>query len=210
MMTSSDPFSLLCLGVIAIAAISYLYGLFESTPERILDRHRREKADSKRRPRLSSFSREPTGMKKHVRRSKQYTRNRPQFWLQLDGPKFEEEVAFLLAQAGYRVERRGGSGDRGVDLLVRTPLGRKLVVQCKAWAQPAPPRVVRELLGSMVHERADGGVLAIPGGVTSAARPLFKQHPLHLLELRGLIELAVSRALDLEAPESGTNAFRRP
>ncbi|GAB3155387.1 restriction endonuclease [Micromonospora sonneratiae] len=50
----------------------------------------------------------------------------------MTGSEFERWFARLLARSGCTaVEVKGGSGDRGADIVARAPDGRRVVVQCK-------------------------------------------------------------------------------
>jgi hypothetical protein len=53
------------------------------------------------------------------------------WWKSLDGWRFEKELALLLGRRGYTVDRRGGSGDGGIDLVLHKD-GATILVQCKA------------------------------------------------------------------------------
>ena len=49
----------------------------------------------------------------------QEVRRRSEFWLTLPGHAFERELATLLERGGYEVRRTPGSGDGGIDLVLR-------------------------------------------------------------------------------------------
>lgn len=80
---------------------------------------------------------------------------------------FEAEVAGWLQREGWRVERRGGTGDGGIDLLARKR-GETLAVQCKRYAEHATVTAsqVRELYGAAVAEGATAAVLVTTGHVS--------------------------------------------
>lgn len=84
---------------------------------------------------------------------------------------FEAEVAGWLQREGWRVERRGGTGDGGIDLLARKR-GGTLAVQCKRYAEHATVSAaqVRELYGAAVAEGATGALLVTTGHVSAPAR----------------------------------------
>ncbi|MFY1631726.1 restriction endonuclease [Solwaraspora sp. WMMB335] len=68
----------------------------------------------------------------------------------MSGPQFEHWVAALLAGSGFTgVRVRGGSGDRGVDILATTFDGRRAVVQCKR-------RSVTNRVGSAAIQQFNG------------------------------------------------------
>ena len=70
---------------------------------------------------------------------------------------FEHFVGELFERRGYHVEVRGRAGDLGVDLALTRADGRRAVVQCKRYRHQVGPDIVRELFGTMVHERAFHG-----------------------------------------------------
>ena len=115
-------------------------------------------------------------------------------WLSLDGQQLEDEMEALCSRLGYRVETTPVSGDGGVDLILRSSGGRKVVVQCKSYKSPVGPSAVRELYGSMMHFGADRALLVCPVGFTSGVVDFAKGKPIDLVSVRELIELAASAA----------------
>ncbi|MBC6457350.1 restriction endonuclease [Actinomadura sp. HBU206391] len=90
---------------------------------------------------------------------------------EMSGPMFEEFVADLLRRDGYRaVSRIGRSGDRGADVVARTPDGRKIAVQCKRQMRTVGADRVRNLVGA-VHGAYTGhvGVLVTSSTFTRPA-----------------------------------------
>lgn len=75
----------------------------------------------------------------------------------LDPAAFEEYVAELCRRDGCRdVQRVGGAGDLAADILAVTPLGRRMLVQCKRYA-------VGRRVGSPEIQRV-GGTYAVVHG----------------------------------------------
>jgi|MudIll2142460700_1097286.scaffolds.fasta_scaffold758663_1 restriction system protein len=62
--------------------------------------------------------------------------------LHLSGTQLESFVFDLFSARGYRVERQGGAGDEGVDLILTQGSDRD-VVQCKRWLRLIGSPVVR-------------------------------------------------------------------
>lgn len=98
-----------------------------------------------------------------------------------DGQEFERLVARAFRRKGFRVEEWGGVNDGGVDLVVwRGDV--QGIVQCKAFAKPVGPAVVRELYGTLTHH--DGAAiayLATTNGVTQSARDWCKDKPIRIV-----------------------------
>lgn len=103
---------------------------------------------------------------------------------------FELMVGEAFRRQGYAVEERGGSGpDGGVDLVLRKNR-LKTIVQCKHWkAQQVGVNVVRELLGVMVAERADRGIIVSSGRFTNEAGEFARGKPIELMDGEALNDL---------------------
>ncbi|WP_374687606.1 restriction endonuclease [Promineifilum sp.] len=95
---------------------------------------------------------------------------------------FEHFVAELFERRGYTVEVRGRAGDLGVDLAVSAPDGRLAIVQCKRYRHTVGPDIVRELFGTMVHERAYHGFLVTTAEISGAARDWAANKPITLID----------------------------
>jgi predicted nucleic acid-binding protein len=112
---------------------------------------------------------------------------------------FEAEVAGWLQREGWRVERRGGTGDGGIDLLARKR-GETLAVQCKRYAEHATVTAaqVRELYGAAVAEGATGAMLVTTGHVSAPAHAWAEAlpggPPLRLVDAELIGRLATGQA----------------
>jgi restriction system protein len=105
---------------------------------------------------------------------------------------FEKYVAGLFRMKGYRVRHRGRRGDRGVDLELTHPGGRKAIVQCKRYLRPIGPDVVRELFGTLVHERVHHAFLVTTADISTAAREWAAYKPLTLIDGKTVVQIASS------------------
>ena len=112
-----------------------------------------------------------------------------EFWMALDGWEFERQIATLYRNQRFEVEETPGSGDGGVDLILRRE-GKKWIVQCKQHANPVPPTVVRDLFGTMVHERADAAILVATAGFTPGTREFAAEKPITLVDLDDILKMA--------------------
>lgn len=93
------------------------------------------------------------------------------------GPsEFEAYVGLLFEKSGYRVKETGGSGDRGIDLMVHRN-GRAAVVQCKRYGDNIGPGTVRELVGAMTTAGADHGFLVTTSAFTAGAKREARRAP---------------------------------
>lgn len=98
--------------------------------------------------------------------------------------EFEEYIGVLFEKDGYRVQRTGGSGDRGIDLVIHQDREAS-VVQCKRYEDDIGPGAVRELIGAMTNARATRGFLVTTSGFTAGAREEARQAPYQIRLLDG-------------------------
>ncbi|MFC0863824.1 restriction endonuclease [Sphaerimonospora cavernae] len=68
------------------------------------------------------------------------------------------------------MQRIGGSGDGGVDIVAVAAIGERFVVQCKRWAKSVGSPEIRNLLGALHAYPGHRGVLVTTAGFTSPAR----------------------------------------
>ncbi len=111
----------------------------------------------------------------------------------LDPYEFEAYVADIFRKKGYQVELRGGSGDKGVDLIVETgAFGKRAIVQCKRYRNKIGPDTVRELYGTLLHERAAHAFLVTTAEISDAAREWAQHKSLTLIDGATLVRIAKS------------------
>lgn len=111
---------------------------------------------------------------------------------QLSPKDFEKYVATLFRQKGYKVTLRGRSGDHGVDLELMGQDGRKAIVQCKRYQNTVGEDIVRELYGTLIHERAMRGFLVTTAEISDAAESWARGKPITLIDGPTLVEIAGS------------------
>ncbi len=122
--------------------------------------------------------------------------------------QFEARVELLLADLGWvQLQRRGGSGDRGVDLVGQFE-GQRYVIQCKRYTKNVPPAMVRDLVGALHIQRADRALLVTTSGFTRQGHAEVRGQPVELWD--GIIlETQIARAVELRADPVRTRAARR-
>ena len=103
---------------------------------------------------------------------------------------FERYVAGIFRRKGYRVKIRGGSGDLGVDLEVTNQHGKRAIVQCKRYQHTVGAEVVRELYGTLIHERAAHAFLVTTADISTAARDWSQGKPITLIDGETLVHIA--------------------
>lgn len=107
---------------------------------------------------------------------------------------FEAYVANLFRKKGYQVKLRGSRGDRGVDLELSRAGGRRAIVQCKRYKHALGPDIVRELFGTMIHERVHHAFLVTTAEISTAARLWAAYKPITLID--GATLAAIAAALE--------------
>ena len=96
---------------------------------------------------------------------------------------FENHVAEVYRQLGYRVQELGGKGpDGGIDLRMERD-GVTTVVQCKRWKTwKVGVKPVRELFGVMTAEKADRALFITSGNYTADAMRFAEGKPIELID----------------------------
>jgi restriction endonuclease Mrr len=122
----------------------------------------------------------------------------------LSPSQFEAYVAVLFEKAGYRVRRTGGSGDHGVDLVVKRRSTRS-IVQCKRYEDPIGPSTIRELIGAMTNAGVRDGFLITTSGFTEGAEREARKAPyrISLIDGERLVHWARTYGLPGEVLEQG-------
>ena len=102
---------------------------------------------------------------------------------------FEEFVAEVFEALGYGVDRVGGTGDEGADLLVRKR-GLVGVVQCKYHTRGVvgSPEL-QKFLGTIHHTKSHKGYFVTTRTFTLAAERFVADHPIELVDGPRLVEL---------------------
>lgn len=77
----------------------------------------------------------------------------------------------------------GRSGDGGVDIRLTAQDGKRIVVQCKAHGKPVSPAAVRDLYGTLLHEKSDEAWLMSRSGFTAGATRFAAGKAIKLLSL---------------------------
>jgi len=107
--------------------------------------------------------------------------------------QFELLVGEYYRRRGFMVEERGGaSPDGGIDIVLKKG-GRTILVQCKHWkVLKVGVRPVRELLGVMSHECANGGILVTSGQFSAEANDFAQKNGIELVDGEALVSMVRS------------------
>jgi restriction system protein len=109
--------------------------------------------------------------------------------LEMDPEKFEGLVAQLFRAYGYQARLAGGNFDHGVDVVIYNNRGEKWIAQCKRYKGSVGEPIVRDLFGTMLHERAQRAYLITTGSITQQARDWSRGKPIILYDGEGLVKL---------------------
>ncbi|MEJ2748342.1 MAG: restriction endonuclease [Anaerolineae bacterium] len=112
----------------------------------------------------------------------------------LSPAEFERYVAQLFRQKGYKVKIRGSKGDLGVDLELTKRGGKQAIVQCKRYHNTVGPKIVRELYGTLMHEKVAHAFLVTTADISDAAREWAQLKPLTLIDGQTLVKVAAALA----------------
>lgn len=115
----------------------------------------------------------------------------------LSPKQFEQFSAEVFRTRGYTVWVRGRSGDLGVDLEIVNGNGKRAIAQCKRYRTTVGPEIVRELYGTMLHERVAHAFLVTTAEISDGAREWAAGKPMTLIDGATLVELANSARLVL-------------
>jgi len=98
------------------------------------------------------------------------------WWWTLDGWQFEHEVARVFRLNGYNATVTKGSGDGGVDIILKKD-NYKAIVQCKHHHYPLSPEPVRALWGIKDDWGADEVIMVTSSGLTSVSAEFVRNKP---------------------------------
>ena len=103
--------------------------------------------------------------------------------------EFEEMVVQLFSVYGHQAKRTGKAGDHGVDVVVKTKKGERLVVQCKNWRGTVGESVIRDLYGVVHHEKADRGIVIASSEFSKSAIEWARGKPISLYNGQKFLKL---------------------
>lgn len=108
---------------------------------------------------------------------------------ELSPSEFEQVIAGFFQSMGYRTRLSEASHDHGVDVLVYDGKGQKWIVQCKRYRGVVGEPILRDLLGAMLHERAQRAYLMTTGSISKKAREWVRGKPIIIYDGQGLVRL---------------------
>lgn len=107
----------------------------------------------------------------------------------LEPGQFEELVAVTYRALGFWVRRTGKSGDHGVDLEMWSSNGNRWIVQCKRYRDTVGEPLIRDLYGTLLHEKAHRAVMVTSAEITPPAEKWASGKPIDLVDGHQLLKL---------------------
>lgn len=125
--------------------------------------------------------------------------------LRLTPTQSEHAIADLLRERGFQhVQRVGGAGDLGVDLIAHDPHGSLVAIQCKRYAlnRPIGSPAIQTFFGMIVRRHAERGIFATTSRYTAGAVKLANELDIELIDGHELARYyAVKRQREWEEQE---------
>lgn len=114
------------------------------------------------------------------------------WWLTKSSYELENAVANMFKRRGFESSITPGSGDGGIDVIVKNFENQNLYIQCKGWNNKAGPQIVRELVGSLnvIKDSKAQGVVYCSKGFTQGAIDYANQSNIILWEPKNLSNIA--------------------
>lgn len=110
----------------------------------------------------------------------------------MSGIAFEEYIAQLFRDEGYKVEETPRSGDYGVDFIL-AKAGFRTALQCKRYSKPVSQEAIREAVTGMKHYRCQRSMVVTNNSFTKHARDLAHSNNCTLIDREALIKMISRR-----------------
>jgi restriction system protein len=110
---------------------------------------------------------------------------------QMSGSEFEDFLALLFERLGYKVEKVGGVGDFGADLIIEKDSVRT-AVQAKRWKSKVDIIAVQQVVASKVHYNATKAILVTNSHITHEALQLAKENNVEIIDRKSLEDLVLN------------------
>ena len=121
------------------------------------------------------------------------------------GRVFEEYIANLYRLQGNKawttgelreqgllppsIQKRGGSGEQGVDVVLLAPQGEKIAIQCKLYKGKVDNKAIQEIVAALPLYEAQFGVVITNNYFTGPAQDLAASNGVLLIDREGLQQL---------------------
>ncbi len=132
------------------------------------------------------------------------------WWWTLDGWQFEYEVARVFRLNGFKATVTKGSGDGGVDIILKKD-NYRAIVQCKHHQYPLSPEPVRALWGIKDDWGADEVIMVASSGLTSASVDFVRNKPNYrVLNLDDIIRMSQCKEVQQPKIVQEVNTSKKP
>ncbi len=124
----------------------------------------------------------------------------------LSWKEFEDIIETYYREKGYEVIHTGyNSADGGIDLIAKKE-NEKVIIQCKHWkAYKVDVKVIREIYGLMVDEKASKAVVITSGDFTEPAKEFAYGKPIELINREKLVNLIDSTKNKIQSENTQKN-----
>lgn len=109
----------------------------------------------------------------------------------MTGPEFEERMAILFGNLGYKVEKTGKIGDYGVDLVVEKD-GKRIAVQAKCYRSHVGQEAVREAYAGKNMYRCNEAMVVTNSNFTKLAWRLANKDDVKLWNRNYLVKVLLT------------------
>ncbi len=106
----------------------------------------------------------------------------------MTGPEFEQLVALMFEQLGFHVSTTPKTGDFGSDLILVSPNGSRISVQCKRFSAKVNLKAVQEVVASLSHYECDYGIVITNNDFLNSAKKLAENNEVELWDKGCLID----------------------
>jgi hypothetical protein len=119
---------------------------------------------------------------------KENNRKNYDYWSTVNPYEFEREIALLFKKHGFNSRVTKGSGDGGIDIILKKD-SEKFIVQCKRHQSKVGPSTVRDLYGAMAGGGYNAGYVVCPSGFSKKAFEFSKGKKITLIGLSRIMEM---------------------
>jgi len=113
----------------------------------------------------------------------------PEYWKKLSPDLFEKEVLNLFKKLCYKTTGTPYGADGGIDGILEKA-DKKIIIQCKKHKKPIGVKVVREIYGTILHNKANEGWVISISNYTQNTYEFAKGKPIRLIGLEELLNFA--------------------
>ncbi|MBE5750404.1 MAG: restriction endonuclease [Clostridiales bacterium] len=182
---SSDvPSAIIISLLISLVVLAVLDGYHGKKDEREKNFLKNSYIDSELEKKIFDYKRALIEYDAYIQRTKK------EFWDNLTGYQFEEEVANLFISMGFSARVTKATGDGGVDIIIYNNIG-KIAVQCKHHKSKIGPNDIRALIGVVLDGGYTSGIFVSLNGFSVGAQEtaLGSKFKIYLLSREDLIAI---------------------